>query len=492
MQMNQVRKIFSFSMATLLLVSALSACGSDSAGAPSDTTVPAETEAAVTTAAPETTGKYLDALPEKMDLGGYEYRVLIFDKGNKDDASWKAYIDIDEQTGEVLNDAAVKRNREVEDRLNVKISAIEKGVLMETAKELSNAVLAMEDICDVAIMQHSKTATGALIQTGAILDVTTVPHMDLSQPYYLQTANDIFTLDGKQYFFSGDMLASLYSTVSVWTNMDLWKQYGLEDPYKLVDEGKWTLEKCFSLAKNVYMDLNNNGTADREDRFGITGVNATLAYCFHSAGGNMFESNGNTFFLPVTSEHNINILTRLVAELENPDCFWKDSSSTYQENYFNGNSLMFFSGKSITLLRDAQFSTGLLPFPKYDEKQENYRTLLAGAMMCVPVTNQNLENTGIVTEAMFSESSRTVKPAFVDFYVDMKVLQDENSARMMTLVMDSGAHVFANYIDPSERFGGIAMITTLLNKGSNNISSSWDSIKDVVESGYKELYANLK
>jgi hypothetical protein len=206
----------------------------------------------------------------------------------------------------------------------------------------------------------------------------------------------------------------------------------------------------------------------------------------------MFESNGDAFSLPVASEHNVNILERLVGALDNPGCFWKDSSSTYQENFFNGNSLMFFSGKSITLLRDAQFSTGLLPFPKYDEKQENYRTLLAGAMMCVPVTNPNLENTGIVTEALFSESSRTVKPAFIDLYVDMKVLQDENSARMMSLVMDSGVHVFANYIDPSERFGGIAMITTLLNQRSSNISSKWDSIRTVVETGYKELYDNLK
>lgn len=442
-----------------------------------------------------TENPYKDSLPASMDLDGYQYRVLIFDKGNTEGYNnvWRAWIDVNTENGETLNDAAYRRNLEVEERLNTEIVCIEQGDFGQTVPIVQKSVMAGEDAYDFVILQNDRTAISRLFSEDCLLDVNTIESIDLSKPYYLQSVQDVFNLNGHQYLVSGDALCTLYSHSYVWTNMDLWGQYDLEDPYELVRSGKWTLDKCFSLIKDTYQDVSGNGKADKDDFFGLTGLPATLTYCFHSSGGTLYQAEENGYSFPVTSERNIDILTRLVQEMDNPDCFFKfTSSSTYNQPYQEGRAILHFTGSGITMLRDVNFHAGLLPFPKFDEAQEQYYSILAGAIAGIPITVADAEVTGAVTEALFSASSRYLKPAFIQTYVEQKVLQDEGSQEMFALIMDTGRHNFVDYVDPSGKFGGYDIISNLVSKKSTDLASKWQSIENGVITSFAEFFAEME
>ena len=76
-----------------------------------------ETLTSDTTSA-ETTSRWLDDLPDDLDFNGEE--IVIHTRG---DALSMQEVDVAEQTGEVLEDAIYRRNRDIEERLNVKISS---------------------------------------------------------------------------------------------------------------------------------------------------------------------------------------------------------------------------------------------------------------------------------------------------------------------------------------------------------------------------------
>ena len=477
----------------LLLLGALmlTACGGKDGEAMDTETASAPTDSAEAV----TENPYNDSLPAKMDLEGYEFRVLIFDKGNIEghNNAWRGWIDIDAETGETMNDAAYRRNLEVEERLNVHISCLEQGNFGETVPIVRKAVMAGDDAFDFVILQNDRTATSSLLTDNCLLDLNGIEALDLSQPYYLQSVQETFNLSGKQYLLSGDALCSLYSHSYIFTNMDLWGQYDLEDPYELVRSGAWTLDKCFSLIKGTYKDLNGNSKADNDDFYGITGLNETLGYCFHSGGGMLYHADDNSYSFPVTVERNINILERLVAESQNPDCYFKFSDSTsYIKPYNEGRAIMHFSGSSITWLRDVDFYAGLLPFPKFDEAQEQYYSILAGALGGIPTTVSDPERTGTILEAFFSASSRHLKPAFIQTYVEQKVLQDEGSQEMFALIMDTGRHNFVDYVDPSGKFNGYKLIYDQISKKSTDLSSKWETIRKTVETSFADFFAEME
>ena len=110
MIMKKTTKLTALFFAALLASYSVSSCGSAEKTDKNDTTdavsVP-ETTTAVTEPA------LSDDLPE-MDFGGYEFQIL-----SSQTTSQHAITAINEQTGDVLNDAMYNRTRAVEEKYNI-------------------------------------------------------------------------------------------------------------------------------------------------------------------------------------------------------------------------------------------------------------------------------------------------------------------------------------------------------------------------------------
>ena len=58
----------------------------------------------------------------------------------------------------------------------------------------------------------------------------------------------------------------------------------------------------------------------------------------------------------------------------------------------------------------------ILPYPKYNEAQDNYYTVVFDnhSVFCVPKTVKDPERSGLIMEAMGYESMRIVTPAYYE------------------------------------------------------------------------------
>ena len=127
-----MRKISLFLAALLAVMSAVS-CGSE--GTPDTTTASSGTE--TTTEAPEV--DYLETLP-KVDYDGYEFRIIAQSYDQRPNLPLS-----EEENGEVLNDAIIRRNRMTEERLGIKIINDPYESRDDVKNKVNTTVLADED-----------------------------------------------------------------------------------------------------------------------------------------------------------------------------------------------------------------------------------------------------------------------------------------------------------------------------------------------------------
>ena len=113
-----------------------------------------------------------------------------------------------------------------------------------------------------------------------------------------------------------------------------------------------------------------------------------------------------------------------------------------------GDTLFSTSGTSALDLRSIEdFDFGIAPYPKYDENQKDYASYLALDQFSIPVTIGNPEKVGAVTEALAIVSEQEMKPAFLEVYVENKLLRDEESVRIAEMMMDNICMDVSRYYD---------------------------------------------
>jgi len=256
-------------LAALILVPALTAC-SDSADT-ADTTA-ADTAAVGETTAAEVAGEtdrsqVKDNLPE-LDFGGQTVRFLHRD----DDAECSMEVDT-ENTGDVVDEAVYERTVYLEERLNVKIAEI--GITATVhdnsslIKAVRQSVTAGSD--DYDIMFNHMSGTTPLALEGMLIDLMTLDYLDFSQPWWAGDFINNATLYGRCYFAAGDAaLTFIQSMYLMYYNKALYNSCHSGNPYDIVWDGGWTLDKMAELGRAAYIDVNGNSVSDYEDVFGFS------------------------------------------------------------------------------------------------------------------------------------------------------------------------------------------------------------------------------
>lgn len=87
-----------------------------------------------------------------------------------------------------------------------------------------------------------------------------------------------------------------------------------------------------------------------------------------------------------------------------------------------------------SLLRDMKDDFGIIPYPKYDETQTEYISSASSnflSVCAVPVTNDDLENTGAFMEYYAYLGYTDIRPQFYDVLLQGKVARDDESVKML-------------------------------------------------------------
>ena len=240
------------------------------------------------------------------------------------------------------------------------------------------------------------------------------------------------------------------------------------------------------------MDLDGDGIWSVEDQYGFTMYEGNFSTAFTiGSGADMLTKDENN--LPIwtgMSEHYVDVYTKVAGQIFDE----KSNNALNATGTLPGDlepfRLMFLYGRALFLvsvigilkdMRDAEFELGVVPVPKYDESQQNYRSkIFEGANACaIPITNQDVERTGLVLEHMAALSTDTVRDVYLNQTLDFKYIQDQEGQDMMDIILSTGIFELASVYG----WGGLnSTILDGINNGNVNLASKFAELASKTES----------
>ena len=408
------------------------------------------------------TGFSLDQLPE-LDFAEQSFGIFI-DKGGAQ------YLISEEETGDLVGDAVFQRNIAIEDRYNLTFNMVEAEVNQPVA-EIRNFIMSDDKTYHMFVnVQHN--AMPSMILDGFFVDWNEMEYLDYTQPYWnSRVANDI-NFGGKVYTMGGDLNLKTYnSTNCVLFNKNLFDDLGIDYPYQDVYDYTWTIDKMIAISKMGYSDLNGNSTWDKEgDRLGFNGWGWEMntAVYIGMGGKPVINDENNLPVLNMNNERTVKIIDKMI-ELFDGKNAWSEMSKygTHNSVFGEGRMLMkdsFVTGMSMN--RDSEFKAGMIPYPMLDEEQGEYNSRAANIahLFYIPTTNNILQDTGLILEAMSIESYNTIRPTYYDITLNVKEAPDEESIEMVDIILASSSYMYEGFI-------GAGTFTTFLNNKFNSFAS---------------------
>jgi len=421
------------------LLLAATSCGTDSQQSQnSDTTMSTEGATEDTVETIET--RIQHAVP-KMDFEGDTFNVGY--------TNWveESLFFTESLTGDVLNDAIYNRKIMVEGHLNVSITQTDLGDLSTSVQTFKNTVMADDDSYQ-QIMLHCIMGVADLVASASLYPIEELPYVDLDADWWNKEKMEMLQLGKHTYYAVSDYL--IPSLSAIYFNKEMIVNQNLDDPYQLVYDGQWTLDRFFDLAKAVKNDINGDNVYDDEDIVGIKGGN----YHFNGflPGCDQYitkKDNDGRVQLALNTEKTLDILGKLAdAANEHGVIVCTDGQDErLSKNFESGNILFTLAEtRSFTLFRDYEFGIGILPYPKYDEMQENYQSLDWGGLTGISAAIKNPDMVGSVMELMAWDSKNEVIPTYYDVLLGAKLAQDEQTRDMLDIIFDGVTYeVGGNY-----------------------------------------------
>lgn len=392
----------------------------------------------------ETEVNYLDDIPDTVRFDGEEIR-FICSNGEK------MYVDPeDDDIADPVNEAVWRRNNLVTERINVKITdPVKTAADNSIIKEVLNSVTAGSDDYDIPI-GHARFSIALLLEN-VLYRIDDLNYIDLEKDYWSQGVNDNMALRGDHFWIVGDLSLHHYETTYIMmANAEIWNNnHPDEDLYQIVRDGKWTIDAMRNYIADTYRDLNGNGERDKEDMYGYaTNERHILTGFFFSEGiqYTAFDSDG-TPSVALNNEHTIDVFNKVRALLYDDNNVYDEGGmrSDYFNDLYITNHAMFATAQFSTLaeetVRNMDEDFYVIPMPKYDENQENYRTSqqdgtsIFGVLNTVP--SDKVDAVAASLEVMSSLGSQYVIPVYYDDVLKNKYSRDPETAEMIDLIRNS-------------------------------------------------------
>jgi len=419
-----------------------------------------------------------------------------------------------EDTTDIVYSKIYERNLSVEERLNVDIDFMECTVSswQESSSELKREIQTMSAAFEAVFAGNQRIIQQKIFNYFHNLNDS--EYIDIEERWWYPDAIMEVSVDNYNYrFLYGDIhLTDLGQAGCIYYNKVLYEQYISPDKnpdelYTKVLEGKWTLEEFDRIVKKSHIEKGGDGSAD------IYGLAMTYQewnhYLRESAGIRMYER--NEYGMPVFNfrdDRSIEFTNKLYSlYYENEGCINALYRNQVNNSSFVDSTLMFDMNRIMHSLnekmREMKDDFGIVPYPKLNEDQEEYITLLHNATVatCIPVsTDEDRANEEIsaLIEALASESYRRVAVAFYETALKTAYNRDDLSAQMIDIITAQHDTVKSTLTknfayEYTQSLGGIgSLFNALMAAGNTNFASQYDSSIGAAEIGLKELIQQYK
>ena len=420
-------------LSTVALLSSCKGNGDDTA----NTTV---------TTVPTSGGDGIDTkLFEDLPTGSYEGYSFKF---LNNISNYAITTIVPESTTDTVDAAIFARNSFVKEKLNIELEDIVMGyaaVKSTIASLTSSNDFEYDAVYNEGYLQLSLVQSGAYLPTEDLED-----YLNFEKPWWFTDAMDSISVDGKSFAIFSDIQLMYYD--SIW-GMTFNHQDLIDNkqtfPYDLVRSGDWTLAEMEKILKATYQKPGSEhyGMVSHKDF-----ISAMVASCDFEL---VSQDEDDILVIFEDESHFVEIYTdvmNLFFASNGPEKMnWivpDYSSVAYTSGKFTseeGFQRKFILGKStfmagtigdIRQVRESEFAYGVLPFPKYNDDQEQYVSYIyqAAASLGVPANHPNLEQACVILENLAAYSYKLVRYEYYEVVVQGRTVRDNDSIEMLDII----------------------------------------------------------
>ncbi|MBQ9691602.1 MAG: extracellular solute-binding protein [Clostridia bacterium] len=453
-----------------------------------------------------------DLIPEDYDL---ENQTIAFFYPRSDEKSVLG----DSESTDIIFSRIHERNLTVEERLNVDIEFIDSGTTAwrENSDIIKREIQTMSAAWEAAFAQDNMVVEKRLFNY--FHEFNDSNYIDIDERWWYPDAIMELSVDNNSYrFLYGDIsINTLGKTGCLYYNKELFEQYvsankNGDEPYQLVLDGKWTFEEFSRLVKKCNIEKGGDGSNDIHG-YSLFKNAEEMRFFQEGVGITMYERDASGFpVLNFNNEKTISYTEKLYSLLYENEGAWlfypgDPTPQSEHKNDFPDGKVVFLLGFLNTAIeshmREMKPDFGILPFPKWDEDQEEYRSLLhnttimAAIPVCTDIDKANEEISAVI-EVLASESYRRVSVPFYEAALKSAYNRDDFSAQMIDIIAGKHDKVKSTltknfvheYVSSLGSMGNI--FHTLMSQKSKNFVSTYDSILPLYEEGIKTLIQEYK
>ena len=144
---------------------------------------------------------------------------------------------------------------------------------------------------------------------------------------------------------------------------------------------------------------------------------------------------------------------------------------------------------------------GILPLPKYDEKQERYITPVdaTASMFAIPVNTRidvktaSPERTGAILEYMASQSEKTVLPTYLESVVQSRCSNETDMLNMIEIIKDSVTYDIGYMLNmsPNTHLSNISGVYTHIFHSPDKAMSTYNRNFKFIQNALDEFYLDI-
>lgn len=484
-----MKKFLVFALALMMLaLPVLTACNSSQGGGTSE----AASQGGDTSDGGEVSDDPLATFPlEEKVFEGQVIKVLT-----RSGRHAQQFVPQDEFEGSAINIAVDARNKYIEEKYGITIEVEMTGRPgTDIGISIESGTSDYQIVCDSVNAMVSRVVDNWFYSLNDLLD--------LNQPWWDQNACNQLTLSDKKFFVAGNAIFQDDTfTAGVLFNKNIYAdryeaEYG--SLYKMVEDGTWTIDVMYQLAKDFAMPDENGEWMTDGCYYGVVtdGYSGATMLTNGSGAVSAYKDEQNKIVLSGGSEQSIKAFDKVFNLLNDRTVSvfaeqFKPTNWSYGSNLFIANHALFQVGYLSGLLGIMTNETpdkvvpGVLPPPKYDEAQDNYYcgiNVYQSDVLAIPVCvvdQDQLEATAYamellgyysMKESQFGEDSVTA--AFYDTSMKLQSVVDDNDSKMLDLITSSRIYDLGGAFDWNGKM--IGLYSSNLYAGANTLASSWES-----------------
>jgi len=401
--------------------------------------------------------------------------------------------------------AKAKMRAKIEEEYNCKITGeVVGGDHNAFTNRIRNMV--QSGVKDFDIVFDNLTFLSPFVSSNILYDLNKISTIDFTNPWWDQNAREDLSIANRLYFMCGDL--NTYDNDGTWCilfNKNLLNNLNLDiDLYQLVRDNQWTFDKLVEICKsaNITRDLNGDGVLDEKDQWAFGTETYNIFVHVLAGGDKIVKKDANDIpYFTVTEESVFRSLGKILEFYNDQNTVMVGNAPPYTgkgfENvweatvhkaFIEGRELFYMCGLiNVPSFRNMEDDFGILPVPKMSADQDRYYHTVSVANMSVlalPLNVENVEDLGIVIEAMGKYSREYVTPAYYDIQLKYRDTRDNESSEMLDLIFSSRT------FDIGAAFNWGNTLTNLMLLDMN-YTSRFDAIMDAAQVALEQTLESI-